>query len=171
MKMHTPRLCNNSVTLSLVSKAPAPSHSPLILVVQISNQGSLFVILPPPGRQLKISFFHPQQLKIRLFHYHQLKIRFFNFHQLKIRFFYFHQECSQGSKFDILSQSPKIVLNRFHFGLFNNKLAKNYTILSSSTKNSLTYKSGTTKNQNGQKLDQQKIRFSGQIETPASNPS
>ena len=36
-KMHTPRLCNHSVPLSLVSKAPAPSHSPLILVVHTSN--------------------------------------------------------------------------------------------------------------------------------------
>ena len=49
-------------------------------------QGSLFVILPPPGRQLKIRFFHPHQLKIRFFHYHQLKIRFFHYHQLKITF-------------------------------------------------------------------------------------
>ena len=39
-------------------------------------QGSLFVILPPPWRQLKIRVFHPHQLKIRYFHYHQLKIRF-----------------------------------------------------------------------------------------------
>ena len=39
-------------------------------------QGSLFVILPPPGRPLKIRVFHPHQLKIRFFHYHQLKIRF-----------------------------------------------------------------------------------------------
>ena len=49
-------------------------------------QGSLFVILPPPGRQLEIRFFHPHQLKIRFFHYHQLKIRFFHYHQLKMTF-------------------------------------------------------------------------------------
>ena len=57
----------------------APKWSP-------ATQGSLFVILPPPGRQLEIRFFHPHQLKIRFFHYHQLKIRFFHYHQLKMTF-------------------------------------------------------------------------------------
>jgi len=51
-------------------------HIALAIAMHCQRQGSLFVILPPPGRQLKIRFFHPQQLKIRVFHYHQLEIKF-----------------------------------------------------------------------------------------------
>ena len=88
-------------------------------------QGSLFVLLPSPGRQLKI----------RVFHYHQLKICFFQPHQLNNQYSprrqqFISQKCTLLRNYNccILNANNKILVLK-NVGISYQSCGKNCSVM------------------------------------------